>query len=125
MKRLTNLLNSVSAPPAFAVDFPPTVMTPIAQDLSKHLTRLLNDTAMMVQMSDPTWKASAADLSVQKTRATEFLFSRDKARNNSARTTRLHETMLLRVLKTAIYLVFLLALIFSLSFKFGICICTR
>ncbi|XP_073011661.1 NAC domain-containing protein 53-like isoform X2 [Typha latifolia] len=127
-KRLANLLGSISAPPAFAAEFPAASGKSTS---ATHPASSIHVTAGMVQISGVTLTGSTENWPLQKNEDFNLLLSYSMA-GDVARTsvcsepiTKMHGCAMAMVLRGGFYLFFLSAILLSVSFKVGICICNR
>ncbi|XP_072965504.1 NAC domain-containing protein 53-like isoform X1 [Typha angustifolia] len=127
-KRLANLLGSISAPPAFAAEFPAASGKSTS---ATHPASSFHVTAGMVQISGVTLTGSTENWPLQKNEDFNLLLSYSMA-GDVARTsvcsepiTKMHGCAMAMVLRGGFYLFFLSAILLSVSFKVGICICNR
>ncbi|XP_008787444.2 NAC domain-containing protein 53 [Phoenix dactylifera] len=131
-KRLVNMLGSISAPPALAAEYPVgRSEKPVGQISETHSASSVHVTAGMIQIRDLTVTGHTKHWSLQKNGDADFLLSYSMAGNEVSNSigfdpiSKMQGGPLSVVLRGGFYLFFLSALILTVSYRVGLCICSR
>ncbi|XP_010935813.1 NAC domain-containing protein 53 isoform X2 [Elaeis guineensis] len=130
-KRLVNMLGSISAPPAIAAEYPVRSEKPVGQISETHSASSIHFTAGMIQIRGLTVTGSTEHWSLQKNGDVDFLLSYgmdgDEARKSIGfePISKIQGGLASVVLRGGFYLFFLSALILTVSYGVGLCICSR
>lgn len=130
-KCLVNMLGSIPAPPAFAAEYPAGAAKSMAQTSAVHPTSSTHVTAGFVHICDPTVSGSVGHWSLQKNGHAGFILSYRMADNVSRKTSdfvpssKNQVDAVSMVLRGGLYVLFLLPLFLTISYKVGITICGR
>lgn len=127
--RLVNFLGSVSAPPAFASEFPASQEKHFGQVSGTYEGSLLNVSPALVQLHDFTATSGAEDWLLRKNGNTGLLLSYSIADNVSSGKTscfgplrKLQEWTTSLLLRCGCYPFFLSAPVLTISYKVGMCL---
>ncbi|RWV88834.1 hypothetical protein GW17_00049047 [Ensete ventricosum] len=130
-KRLVNMLGSIPAPPALAAEYPAGSAKSMAQTPALHPASSIHVTAGFIHICDPTVSGSVGHWSLQKSGHASFILSYRMADCvsrkpwDSVPPSKNQVDAVSMVLRGGLYVLFLLPLFLTISYKVGITICGR